>query len=113
MLALNRPGTSAPVAPTTTEPTATAAPTPSTTSPAPDPSTATQTTPAVVVPTTIPEGFLLPHEGEPAPENSDVTAWTEAEPVPLRACEEGLPNMDLPVDTPPTDQRWIAQSGPE
>ena len=41
MLALDRPGTSAPVAPTTTEPapTATAAPTPSTTSPAPDPST--------------------------------------------------------------------------
>ena len=66
VLALDRPGTSAPVAPTTTAPTATAAPTPSTTSSTSDPSPATQTTPPSVVPTTIPDGFVLLHESEPS-----------------------------------------------
>ena len=75
VLALDGPSTSAPVAPTTTEPapTATAAPTPSTTPPT-TPSTTSQTAPGAVVPTTIPAGFLLPHEGEQS-EDPDVTDW--------------------------------------
>ena len=81
VLALDRPGTSAPVAPTTTEPapTVTAAPTPSATTPEPDPSTATRTTPAVAVPTTIPDGFVLPHEGEQS-DDADVTGWVVEDP---------------------------------
>ena len=114
VLALDRSGTSAPVAPTTTEqaPTATAAPTPSTT-PSTTPPVSSETAPGAVVPTAVPAGFLLPHEGEQS-QDPDVTDWAELpEALSLPACEEGLANIDLPIDTPPTDERWIGQNGPE
>ena len=108
VLALDRPGTSAPVAPTTTEPTATAAPTPSST-PSTTPPTRSETAPGVVVPTTIPDGFLLPHEGETS-KDSDVTDWISAEEPILSACDHpGDPRLDVVT----TDNRVIEQSGPE
>ena len=114
VLALDRPSTSAPIAPTTTSepaPTGTAAPEPSATSPTPDPPV-TSAAPAVVVPTAIPDGFLLPHEGE-ASDDPDVTDWAELpDATVMWACPEGMATYDLPF-AQPTDRRWIGQTGPE
>ena len=62
--------------------------------------------------TTIPDGFLLPHEGETS-QDADVTDWAALpEALQLRACDEGMPAANLTFQEP-TDQRWIGQHGPE
>ncbi len=115
VLALDRPSTSAPIAPTTTSepaPTGTAAPEPSATSPTTDPPV-TSTAPAVVVPTTIPDGFLLPHEGETAPAGSDNTDWTEVSTREIVLADSCDQSSTVKPDVAPTDVRVIEQTGPE
>ncbi len=86
VLALDRPGTSAPVAPTTTEPHGHRGTDAEHARPRPPRRRGRRPRPVVVVPTTIPDGFLLPHEGETS-QDPDVTDWISAEAPSLSACD--------------------------